>query len=407
MKIGMVLARYGTDVIGGAENAARMLAEGLVDRFSWPVDVFTTCATSAHTWQDVHSPGTESVNGVSVHRFASVRGRSPDYNLYSGKLFAAPEEVSPTQAQRWADLQGPVCPDALAAARDSDADLLVYYPYLFYPTIRGVPQTPDRAVLHPAAHDEAPLRLGLFREVFASARALVFQTRAERDLVQGLYPVAAKPQLLLGLGVERAAGDRAVARELLGIGDRPFVLCLGRVEDGKGSNALARSFALYKDRHRSPLALVFAGPIADPQPGHPDIVFTGAVDEAVKWGLLEEAIALLSPSAMESFSLVVMEAWSAGIPVAVNADCLPTVEHCRASGGGMWFRGYAGLEVVLERLESAPALRARLADAGRSYVESNFSWPVLLDRYRAFLERLTHVATAAEASSSASPGESP
>ena len=407
MKIGMVLARYGTEVIGGAENAARMLAEGLVARFSWPVEVFTTCATSAHTWEDVLSPGTEAVNGVPVHRFPSLRGRSADYNSYSGELFAAPGEVSLTQAQRWADLQGPVCPDVLDAAQESDADLLVYYPYLFYPTIRGVPRTRDRAVLHPAAHDEAPLRLGLFREVFASARGLVFQTRAERNLVQGLFPVAAKPQLLLGLGVERSRGDRTAARDQLGIGDRPFVLCLGRVEDGKGSNALALSFALYKERHGGPLALVFAGPISDPQPEHPDIVFTGAVDESVKWGLLEEAIALLSPSAMEAFSLVVMEAWSAGIPVAVNADCLPTVEHCRASGGGMWFKGYAGLEIVLERLESDAPLRARLGEAGRRYVESNFSWPVLLDRYRTFLERLTHVATAADANSSASPGESP
>lgn len=407
MKIGFVLARYGTEVIGGAENAARMLAEGMVQRFGWSVEIFTTCATSAHTWDDVYPPGDETINGVSVRRFPVLRGRSPDYNAYSGQLFTAPGDASLTQAQRWVDLQGPVCPDAVQAAQESDARLLVYYPYLFYPTIRGVPQTPDRAVLHPAAHDEAPLRLSLFREVFASARGLVFQTRAERNLVQGLYPVAAKPQLLLGLGVERTPGDRGAARHLLGIGDRPFVICLGRVEDGKGSNALARSFALYKERHPGPLALVFAGPIADVQPDHPDIVFTGPVTESVKWGLLEESLALLSPSAMESFSLVVMEAWSAGVPVAVNADCLPTLEHCRASQGGMWFRGYAGLEVVLERLESDPELRRRLGQAGRRYVESNFSWPVLLDRYRAFLERLTHVATSADERSSASPAESP
>jgi hypothetical protein len=62
----------------------------------------------------------------------------------------------------------------------------------------------------------------------------------------------------------------------------------------------------------------------------------GQESEAVKWGALKAADPVVTPSAFESFSLVV-EAWLAGRPVAVNARCSATVEACRRSGGGLRF----------------------------------------------------------------------
>lgn len=388
MKVAYVVPRYGLEVLGGAEYGARMLAERLVSRFGWDVEVLTTCALDWRTWADDYPPGTVDVHGVRVHRFRSAAGRDPGFEDFSARVLAAPEEASAGDGRRWIDLQGPLCPDVVTAAADSDADVVVFYPYLYHPTVRGVPAVGRRAVLHPAAHDEPPLRLPLFRDVFARVGGLVFQTMGERRLVERMFPVAATPQVLMGLGCEPAAGDEAEARRTLGLGDDPYLLCLGRVDEGKGTGALARFFAAYKRRHPGPLKLVLAGPVLDRPPAHPDVVVAGPVAETVKWGALRGATALVSPSAFEAFSIVVVEAWTAGVPVLVNAFCAATSEHVARSGGGLAFSGYAQFEVAVERLVSDPGLNAALAARGRAHAERHFTWPVILDRYRGFLERV-------------------
>jgi glycosyltransferase involved in cell wall biosynthesis len=296
--------------------------------------------------------------------------------------------------RRWIAEQGPVCPDAVEAAAAGDADVVAFYPYLYHPTVTGVPRLGRRAVMHPAAHDEAPLRLPIFREVFAAAAGFVFQTEAERHLVEARFPVVTgAQQVSVGLGVDEQAGTAAAARSRLGgrlASGAPYLLCLGRVDRGKGTASLARFFAAYKQRRPGPLTLVFAGPVVHPLPAHPDIVMAGSVDEAVKWGLLRGAEMLVSPSAYESFSIVVNEGWAAGVPVLVNARCGPTREHCEISGGGLWYDSYAGFEVALDRLLQSPELASTMVERGRAYVDSRFRWPVIVDRYLAFCERVAH-----------------
>lgn len=388
MKVAYVVPRYGTEVLGGAEYGARMLAERLVSRFGWEVEVLTTCALDARTWADEYPAGEVDLNGVRVRRFRSAAGRDPGFEAWSSVVLRSPESAAPGDEQRWIDLQGPVNPDVVAAAADGDADLVVFYPYLYHPTVRGVPAVGQRAVMHPAAHDEPPLRLPLFRDVFAATGALVFQTHGERRLAERLFPIAHTPQIVMGLGVEPSPGDAAAARRAVGIGeDTPFLLCLGRMDEGKGTGALARFFSAFKARRPGPLTLVFAGPVADRPPGHPDIVVAGPVDEAVKWGLLRGARALVSPSPLEAFSIVLVEAWTAGTPVLVNAACVATSEHVRRSGGGLAFAGYGQFEVGVERLAGDAGLGAALAARGAEHVARHFTWPVIMDRYRAFLER--------------------
>lgn len=394
MKIAYVVPRYGTEVLGGAEYGARMLAERLVARLGWEVEVLTTCALDARTWADEYPPGEVDLNGVRVRRFRSSAGRDPGFEAFSVGVLRAPEAAAPADEQRWIDLQGPVNPDVVSAAADGDADVVVFYPYLYHPTVRGIPAVGRRAVMHPAAHDEPPLRLPLFRDVFAAAGGLVFQTHGERHLAERLFPVAATPQIVIGLGVEPSAGDAAAARRAAGLAEgEPFLLCLGRVDDGKGTGLLARFFATFKQRRPGPLKLVLAGPVADRPSPSPDVVVTGPVTEAVKWGLLRGAQALVSPSPFEAFSLVVVEAWTAGTPVLVNANCLATSEHVHRSGGGLAFAGYGQFEVAVERLAGDAGLRDALAARGAAYVERNFTWPVIIDRYRAFLERAATRAT--------------
>jgi glycosyltransferase involved in cell wall biosynthesis len=385
VKVTYVVPRYGLEVVGGAEYAARMLAERLVGQLGWEVDVMTTCALDTRTWADEYEPGTVELNGVAVHRFRSASGRDPGFERFSSKVLVDPARVPRQDQERWIDLQGPRNPDVIAAARASDADVVVFYPYLFHPTVHGVPALGRRAVMHPAAHDEPPLRLPLFRRVFAGARGLVFQTFGERRLVEGLFPVAATRQIVLGLGVEEGPGAPEPARQALGIGERPYVVCVGRVDDGKGTGMLASFFAAYKERHPGPLQLVLVGPVSHPPLEHPDVIVAGAVDDATKWGAIRGAEMLISPSAFEAFSIVLVEAWTVGKPVVVHGRCLATREHCERSGGGLWFDGYASFEVVLDRLLADADLRRELGARGQDYVEANYRWPALIERYGEFL----------------------
>ena len=112
---------------------------------------------------------------------------------------------------------------------------------------------------------------------------------------------------------------------------------------------------------------------------------TGAVDEADKWDIMHDALVAVSPSALESFSLVVIEAWVEQLPVLVNGACGPTREHCERSGGGLWFSSYREFEVVLDRLVCDDGLRAEMGRRGRAFVDRHFRWPVLIERYARFL----------------------
>ena len=376
--------RYGTEVIGGAETAARMLAERLCTRPGWDVEVLTSCALDHLTWENTEPAGTSALNGVTVRRFPTAA--SDPRLLRPGRQAAGrPQSASLADARRWVALNGPMCPALVDAVAGSDADVIACYPYLFATTVDAIAVSPAPLVLHPAAHDEPALYLAAFRRSFRQIDGLVYHTRAERALMEDVFRVGARPQTVLGLGVNEPAGGGRRGGDVLGLGDRPYLCYLGRVDEHKGCGMLADYFAEYKARHPGDLALAFVGPVSARAPDHPDIVVTGTVSEADKWDILEGAQVMVTPSAYESFSLVVLEAWTLGVPVLVNGACAATMEHCTRSGGGLWFDSYRSFEAAVDRLTGDAGLRVALGRAGRSYTERHYSWPAIIDRYTAFL----------------------
>jgi glycosyltransferase involved in cell wall biosynthesis len=225
----------------------------------------------------------------------------------------------------------------------------------------------------------------VFRGTFGDADGFCYHTASERSLVERMYPVAERPQIVLGLGVGESQGRGRPGGELLGLGDRPYIVSVGRVDEHKGSKMLAAYFATYKERNPGPLALALVGPVSYRPEQHPDVVVTGPVDEPDKWDIVHDAVVAVSPSALESFSLVVIEAWVDRVAVLVNGSCGPTREHAERSGGGLWFTSYPEFEAALHRLVSDGSLRAMLGQRGRDYVDAHFEWPVLIARYDAFL----------------------
>jgi len=389
VRLGILLPRYGVDVVGGTEHWLQMLAEHLVELLQWQVEVFTTCATSAVTWADEVAPGTSTLNGVTVHRFRSVSGRDPAYGAIDPVIRRDPDAVPDELAQRFVTLVGPVCPAAVDAAVDSANPLVAVTPYLFWPAVHGVPRLGRRVVFHGAAHDEAELHLRIMAPVFAAVGGFAFNSFAERALVERTFRVAHLPASVIGNAVVERPGEAASARGALGLGaDEPFVLCVGRVERGKSAHALADLWRLYRQRRPSAPRLVLLGPVNEALESDESVLAVGRQSEEVKWGALRACELLITPSAFESFSLVVVEAWLAGRPVVVNGRCAATVEHCRRSGGGLWFDGYAELEAVVDRLLADGDLRRRLAGAGERYARAQFAWDAIVARYAELAERI-------------------
>jgi len=389
-----VTPRYGRGVMGGAETGARSLATHMAAD-GWDVRVLTTCALSAVTWADEYSPGITIVDGVQVQRHRVRRPRAGNFDALSKEILAEPSSVSTSDALDWIDAQGPDSPDLLEAVAAVDVGTLALYPYLYQPTVRGVRLARVPTVLHAAAHPELPFELPIFDQLLGGVSGHAFHSQAEQELVARRSRAAALlPQVVLGLPVD--APDPALvspeaadsARSSIGVGDEPFALYLGRVDRGKGTDELARAamrFAGLRSRGR----FVLAGPVVHAPPAARGVDVLGQVSEELKWGLLAAADVLINPSPHESFSLVLLESWLAGTPVLVNATSAPMVEHCKTSGGGLWYHGVTDFDAALDLLLADSQVRQRLADAGGRYTRESATWPAVRSRYEALLSRVS------------------
>jgi len=177
----------------------------------------------------------------------------------------------------------------------------------------------------------------------------------------------------------------------------PLGLALGRLHPNKGFDLLLEALAETREVR---LAIAGDGPLRAPLErlagglGIADRVsFLGWREDVPE--LLAKADFLVCPSLLEPLGNVVIEAWSAGLPVVATASDGPVgliedevsgllVPLPGQPGGGP--RALAG---AIERLCRDPGLRARLGYAGRRAYEAEFTEAAVIARYRGFFEKLT------------------
>ncbi len=107
----------------------------------------------------------------------------------------------------------------------------------------------------------------------------------------------------------------------------------------------------------------------------------------MKRALVAGAAASVSASRLESFSLVLLEAWREGTPTLSDAACGPMAEHTADGGGGLTYGGARSFAAGLDALRQ-PEARERYGAAGRAYVAERFSWEAVRERFRAAVEEL-------------------
>ena len=389
-KLAFVPPRYGNDVVGGAETVLREMVAGLVER-GWDIEVLTTCARDHFSWANEYPPGVEEVDGITLRRFptvvpASRRERAEhEAGLLGGRALTLAEQ------QRWinADLR---VPDLFHHLLDSVGGYraVVLGPYMFWTTFAGWQLAPGKTLLVPCAHDEPYIRLELFRPMFAGVAGLLFHTEPEHDLAHSVLPSLA-PHAVVGSGVhvpERY--DPAGVRARYGLEGR-FLLYAGRREGAKGWERLLEAFARAVVRHDLPFSLVTigSGQVTPPAEVAGCVVDLGFVPENDRNDLFAAADAYLQPSAHESFSRTIMEAWLAGTLVIGNAASPVVTWHCERSGAGLTYTDDYELEQCLLFLADAPEAACHLAGGGRRYVLENYAFPAVMDRIEDCLDRWT------------------
>jgi glycosyltransferase involved in cell wall biosynthesis len=390
VKLLFVVQRYGPDVPGGAEAACRQFAERMTQR-GHEVEALSSTAIDYTNWRNHHPPVTTELNGVTLHRLAVREERDDEqFGPLNARVVFGEGMSPPLMQRRWMQAQGPRLPALPVWLRRHARrfDVVIFFTYLYHPTWSGVPIASSLAptVLHPTAHDEPQIHMPLFDQEFRHATAFSFFTPEERDLVLGRFRIDT-PHDVIGIGVdEPLEGEPRRFRERFGLGDRPYLLFLGRVDPGKGSDEIERFFRAYKERNPGPLAFVVMGASVTRPEVHDDVIVTGFVDEQTKADGLSGATVLAQPSYFESFSLALVEAWMHGVPALVQGHTEVLVGQARRSGGAIPYVGYAEFENALDLLLADPALRAELAENGRRYVEAEYRWDVVLDRYEALLE---------------------
>ena len=387
MRVGVVVQRYGVDVVGGAERLCRGVAEGLAAR-GHSVEVMTSCARSYRSWANAFPEGVESVNGVVVRRFRVEDERDmAAFNEASERLFGGPADIDAQRA--WVQSQGPYAPRLLDHLHGvaGDFDRLVFFTYLYHPTVHGIHVAPERSVLVPTAHDEAPIYLEIYEAVFSLPAGLIFNTAAEAAFVGRRFPKTAAKETILGVGIDALDALSATPDSIVG-NDPPAALYAGRIEPGKGVAEMIDYVARFRTDCSVPLRLRIMGEVAMNVPAHDWIDVLGFVDDEEKVRCLRQAGVVIAPSALESFGIVVLEAMAAHTPVLVNSEAEAAVEHCRNANAGLYYRGYPEFRGALELLLGDRQLREAMAQRGASYVRENYSWPKIINGYEEFLREL-------------------
>ncbi len=403
MKIGFIVQRYGAEILGGSEYHCRLIAERLAGKHD--VEVLTTCAQDYITWENHYPEGNDRIRGVTVRRFKNAHTRDiAAFNTYSDWIFHNPhtreDELS------WLEQQGPWCPALIEYlnSKHRQYDALIFFTYLYAPTVLGLEIDPGRSILVPTAHNEPAIHLSIYKEMFKKAAAVAFNTEVEKNFLKTTFEFRTVAEETVGCGVDlmpdqaqpedpepededeihkrlaphlRARGAQFRRRHRL---QGQFLLYGGRIDAGKGCEELIEYFTSYKEQGGD-AQLALMGVKLMQLPEVPWVRFAGLLSERERLQALEAATIVVVPSPLESLSLLALEAMAVGTPVLCNARADVLVEHCKNSNAGLFYQDRDEFVEATKMLLADERLRDRMGRNGKEYVRKNYRWDVIMQKY--------------------------
>lgn len=168
-------------------------------------------------------------------------------------------------------------------------------------------------------------------------------------------------------------------------GGHPFVLSLARLHPQKSPDLLIRAFAVLAEKSDD-LQLVLAGPdygmkeklqkqvvsLGLTQRVH----FPGTLGGAEKWAALHRCACFCLPSRAEGFSLALLEAALAGVPMVISESCY----FRRLVEVGAAVQADLTVTDLAEKLEQMLKEAEGKGDAGRQLVLEAYTWENIVDQ---------------------------
>jgi glycosyltransferase involved in cell wall biosynthesis len=125
-----------------------------------------------------------------------------------------------------------------------------------------------------------------------------------------------------------------------------------------------------------------------PLPEDPRVRFAGLLPEEERLHALEAATVVVVPSPYESLSLLALESFAVGTPVLASARAEVLVEHCLRSNAGLFYADRWEFVEALKLLLRDAGLRGKLGQNGRTYIQQNYRWSIVLSKYERLFTRI-------------------
>lgn len=383
-----VVAWFGAKVRGGHESFIFELCTELSHRGA-EVEVWTTASTNLnHRNQDaLRDSEEESRLPFRIRRFPANDRIEWLFNGIHGRLFNRGVDFPVVRALwKYSNLYGKGMKEMLLA-ESGRFDAIHLCHYLLGTSHRLGGLVPWKTLLHPAIHDEPPLHSRLMGHLFAGSAGVLCSTPAEVELArQG--PCGLVPELypVIGIGIRPAKEHPPQRLAKVDIfSQQGYLIFIGRLIREKNVPLLLKWHKSLTESLPNPpgLVLIGEGDLADKINWNewPNTIHLPWIAPGEKRYALENALALVQPSLLESFSLVVMEAWQHGTPVIVHRHCRATHYHVEESRGGVAVATAAEYAHAVERFQDDPQQRKKCGEQGHRYVNEHYSWDAVIDRF--------------------------
>ena len=220
----------------------------------------------------------------------------------------------------------------------------------------------------------------------ANAVLALPSAEAEGLISLGLDPIRVHA---VGSGHD-CASDANYPQDVLAGIEGSVVVFIGRVSRDKGAITAAEAIRAIREGTQTRVSLVLIGPIdttfaryyerlsASNREG---VVLLGPVDEATKHAILERASMLVLPSRVDSFGIVLLEAWAHGKPViGARAGGIPGVIDDGDDGLLVPWDDPSELAGAISALLADPLLAAEMGERGRIKTVEQYTWSAVWQR---------------------------
>lgn len=385
-RIAFVNQRYGEEVVGGSETYTRKMAELIAEDEDFEVEVLTTKAKDFVTWENYYDKNIETINGVTVRRFEVTKKRNRVVQRGAQILMHNMNIHTKNLEENRLKARGPYAPGLIEYIRENkdSYDAFIFVTYMYYQTYFGTKEVYDKSYFIPTAHEEEPIHMNIYKELFNNVKGIVYLTEEEKRLVNGLFNNESVPSEVIGMNIDIPKQLDSYAYKLKNDITGDYLVYGGRIQENKGCKELIEYVQKYNENSDKAVKLLMFGNKELEIPEDENIKYLGFLSEEEKFEVISGASVVCLPSQYESFSISLLEGMGCEVPALVNGRCEVLKGHIEKSDGGKYYNDYESFANGLKEL-LIPDNNKYFGEKAKKYVADNYSKENIKDRFERFI----------------------